>query len=164
MDKREIIKELIENEMRRLEDADCARPIDYVGIDRYDSDEEKSAHSLGYEKYNQLKQIQEHLGVSKSRTKLSEIIPGWKEIVQELLEDEMRRLENADCARPNDYTGIDRYDSDEEKNARSAGFSKYQKIGSMMEKLVMDKKHSNQRNTLLSAVFPKKETSFLDER
>jgi len=96
----------------------------------------------GRDKYDKIKKINKYFETDKLRSrKISKDIPDWKNIIQKLIENEIKRLEEADCARPN-----------------SLDHEKYLKLVRMREKLENDKKHSKLSRLL------KKETSFLNER
>ena len=168
MKNRELIKELVEKAMVELEEQDYARPLDGAGLDKYDSDKEE--HIEGFKRYMKLEDIMKYLKMkdwkpSRMTTKLMKEtltrVPDWKDIIQELVEQEMKRLESYDYARPLDGAGCDKYDSDKKEHAE--GFNKYCKLRDMHEKLVRDKQNGEPKQTLFDRLKKKKKKTFLDD-
>ena len=132
---KEIIKELIEKEMKKIEAEDFARPCDTGNFDKYDSQEIKDIHKAEYARYCKLKDILKYLTQADIEADISQHIPDWKEIIEGLIGQEIKRLQDEDLARPNDYRGFDQYDSQEELDARKEGFERYTKLVNMKKRL-----------------------------
>jgi len=170
MTNRELIEELVKKAMEELEKQDYARPCDRGGIDKYDSPEDQAEHAEGFNRYIKLKNIMRYLKMkdwkpSRMTTKLMketlERVPDWKELIQELTEEEMKKLESYDYGRPYDGAGVDRYDDDKEEHIE--GFKKYCKLRDIRQKLVRDKQNGEPKQTLVERLRNKPPKNFLDE-
>jgi len=133
MDIKEIILELLHNKMQQLHEQGYARPLDPLGTDRYDSDEDLNLHRMGFEKYQKLKSILDSIEQHASIQELSQKIPDWKEALEELIQEEIKHLQESDLARSNNIE--DRYDSPEELQARSLGYDRFSKLSMFQSRL-----------------------------
>ena len=166
MEIKEIIFELLQKEIIQLKKADYARPNDYVGMDRYDSKEELMSRTKGFDKFRKIQSImhgiEQHLDIKT----LSQQVPDWREILEELIQNELEQLEKQDYARRNDLLTLDRYDSDKELHERAEGFDKYSKLTSFKAKLDATKEQDPPKNFIQRLTSAKKpqESLFDEER
>ena len=133
MDIKEILLELLHNKKQQLQEQGYARTLDYLGADRYTSDKDLDLHRTGHEKYQKLSSILESIEEHASIQELSEKIPDWKEVLEELIQEEIKRLQDSDLARSNNIE--DKYDSEEELKARSLGYDRFSKLSMFQSRL-----------------------------
>lgn len=164
MTNKELIKELIEKEMKKIEAEDFARPCDKRGFDKYDSQEIKGAHIEEYARYRKLKDVLKYLTHDNIESDISQHIPDWKEIIQNLIEQELKRLKDEDLARSNAYTGIDKYDSQEELDARKEGLERYSKLVKINQRLNNDQKAESKKRAPFSWLKKQPKESFFEDR
>ena len=106
--------------------------------------------------------IEQHLNIQE----LSKQVPDWREILEDLIQKEMEQLEKNGHARPNDFVGMDRYDSDEELRARNDDFNRYSKLKDFRIKLDATRKSPTKKSLMerLSGKKRNKESLFDEER
>ena len=125
--KKEIMVELIQKEMAEIEKKINSLQKQLSGIDEIDAQYVIDTRVQELKKYFKYETILEIFNQDLNITVLSDRVPDWTSLIKDLVQKDMKNLEDTDNARMNDIYGIDKYDSQEVLDARIDGYARYKK-------------------------------------